>query len=331
MASSFSSPWPDPNSPVLSKINLGVPLPELFKWLEVRDTLLGHNFKTQDITKAVALAQDCKHPDAVWLSSVCKDVSSIDQAREVFLSHQDDARALCFAWHLTEDHSTDISLLRRAAEMGYAFATSSLCDEILDEGIKFRLAQQAAAQGERDGFALLGFLFRARIGCEAGSPTEENFLIAAELGYVSSVEDYLDFMDVSDPSCWIWLSRAAQRGAPELFLRCFPNQVMRFYGSRKECVVLCLIGRALKGNIDLDQKEIFGTNFLVNSCIDSANQAVRFYDSQINSARLAVDTWTLVGIKLRVVKDVRILIGKMIWEGRYESKYVLKTVVKTVA
>ncbi len=88
MASFFSRPWPDPNSPVLSKIDFGVPLVELFKWLEVRDTLLGVNKKEQDITKALALARDCKHPDAVWLTSIFegKDVSTKENVREVFLS-----------------------------------------------------------------------------------------------------------------------------------------------------------------------------------------------------------------------------------------------------
>ncbi len=45
MASSFASSWPDPNSPILSKIDFGVPLDELFKWLDVRDTLIGDNKK----------------------------------------------------------------------------------------------------------------------------------------------------------------------------------------------------------------------------------------------------------------------------------------------
>ncbi len=78
LSSSFSSPWPDPNSPVLSKIDFGVPLVELFKWLDIRDTLLGKNNKKQDITKALALSHDCKHPDAEWLISIFegKDVSN---------------------------------------------------------------------------------------------------------------------------------------------------------------------------------------------------------------------------------------------------------------
>ena len=86
MASSFSSPWPDPYSPVLSKIDFGVPLVELFKWLDVRDTLLGQNCTKQDITAALALARDCKHPDAVWLTSGFegKDVSTEDGGERSF-------------------------------------------------------------------------------------------------------------------------------------------------------------------------------------------------------------------------------------------------------
>ena len=88
MSSSFSSPWPDPNSHVLSKIDFGVPLVELFKWLDVRDTLVGENFREQDITAALALARDCKHPDAVWLTSIFegKDVWTKEnaQTREKF-------------------------------------------------------------------------------------------------------------------------------------------------------------------------------------------------------------------------------------------------------
>ena len=80
-SSSFSSPWPDPNSPVLSKIDFGVPLVELFKWLDVRDTFLGNNFKKQDIPAALALARDCKHSDAEWITSIFegKDVWTKEQ------------------------------------------------------------------------------------------------------------------------------------------------------------------------------------------------------------------------------------------------------------
>ncbi len=86
LSSSFSSPWPDPNSHVLSKIDFGVPLAELLKWLNVRDTLLGENQKQQDIRAALALARDCRHPDANWLTLIFegKEVSTKEKSREVF-------------------------------------------------------------------------------------------------------------------------------------------------------------------------------------------------------------------------------------------------------
>ena len=127
--SSFSSPWPDPNSHVLSKINFGVPLVEVFKWLDVRDTFLGYFERKQDITAASALARDCKHPDAEWLTSVFegKDVLTKEDARKVFLSLESDARALCFTWCLSDDQEGDLPLLRHAVLMGNAFACSTLC------------------------------------------------------------------------------------------------------------------------------------------------------------------------------------------------------------
>ena len=99
LTSSFFSPWPDPNSLVLSKIDFGVPLVELFKWLDVRDTFLGTNEKEEDIAAALALARDCKHPDAEWLTSIFegKDVSTEEDARKVFFAVK--MTLVLFAFH----------------------------------------------------------------------------------------------------------------------------------------------------------------------------------------------------------------------------------------
>ncbi len=327
MASSFSSPWPDPNSPVLSKIDFGVPLVELFKWLDVRDTLLGQNFKGLNSTSAIALARGCKHPDAVWLTTIFegKDVSTEVDAREVFLLHENDARALCFAWCLTVDREDDLTLLRRSSELGNAFACSMLFWEVWGENKEeaFRLAQLAVAQHERDGFFMLGRCFCDGIGCEKDlNLAKENYLIAAELEHVFAAEWFGFLLDASDPDCWLWLGRAALRGWPGSFLRSFAKQIELFFSGAGNASVVFVIGRALKGNINTDKKEIFeshGWNF--DSLIGLAIQAASFYSAQIESARLAVDTWTLVATRLHVMKDLRIYIGKLIWEARFEATY----------
>ncbi len=335
-SSSFSSPWPDPNSPILSKIDFGVPLLELFKWLDVRDTLLGRNERKQDITAALALARDCKHPEAEWLTSIFEgnDVSSKEDARKVFLSFENDARALCFSWWLADDREGDRTLLRRAYDMGNAFACSSLCDEVwgVNKEEAFHLAQLSALHHERDGFFLLGFCFRHGVGCEKDlNLGKENLLIAAELGHVGAAFCYGHLLDESDPARWIWWGRAALHGRPVFILDSFSEQVQQFFSGYGNATVVFLIGRALKANIDEEKMRIFGKVYDFDSRIGPANQAVSFYDSQVKSARLAVDTWALVATRLHVIKDMRIYIGKMIWEGRFEANYKIENDLSPLA
>ena len=333
----FCSPWPDPNSPVLEKVDFGVPLVELLKWLDVRDTLLGENFKRQDITAALALARDCTHPDAVWLTSIFdgKEVSTKEEARNVLFSFQNDALALCFAWHLSNagERRLDLSLLHRSVEMGCAFACSSLFTQIGYETRKkhFHLVQSAVKQHERDGFNYLGWCLSYGVGCKSDMElAKRNFLISAELGCVEAALNLGSTASADDPDCWMWRTRAALIGSPFLFLDFFSTSVEQFVAGSGNNTVMFLIGRALKGSINYEKKEIFGeqSSFQLfgddigfDDWVGPAKQAVSFYDSQVKSARLAVDTWTLIGIRNGVVKDIRKLIGKMIWEGRFEAKY----------
>ena len=329
MASPFSAPWPDPNSPVLSKIDFGVPLVELFKWLDIRDTLLGQNERNQDVAAALALARDCKHPEAVWLTSIFdgKDVSTSSEAKKVLdLSHQTDALALCFAWLLMDegDQQSDLTLLHRSFEMGNAFACSTWSGKVwgVSDEEAFRFAQLAAAQFERNGFYCLGCFFRDGIGCEQNlNLAKQNLLIAAELGHVWAADRYGFLLDEFYPTRWLWWGRAAFRGCPRPFLRFFSDLVERFFSGSGNASAIFLIGRAFKGSINMETKEIFGDSWRFEAWFGPANQAVGFHESQIKSARLAVDTWTLISSRLNLIKDMRIFIGKMIWEARFEANY----------
>ena len=111
------------------------------------------------------------------------------------------------------------------------------------------------------------------------------------------------------------------RGLPDSFLDSFWQQVEQFFSGSGNATVVFLIGRALKGNINAEKEKIFGSDYNFDSLIGPANQAVSFYDSQIKCARLAVDTWTLVATRMHLIKDMRIYIGKMIWEARFEANY----------
>ncbi len=323
--SSFSSPWPDPDSHVLSKIDFGVPLVELFKWLDVRDTLLGENGCQQDVFTAMAMAADCKHPNAVWLTSVCKDVEEADDVRKALLRLGNDGRALCLAWRLTYNANDDISLLRRAVDLGDAFASAvfALADSVIFDVLEiFRLSRYSAAQLERDGFYSAGLCLRSGFECEKDVRLgKENLLVAAELGSAAAANEYGLSLDDSDPARWIWLGRAASREHSSDFLRLFSSPVEQFLIGSGNATVVFSIGSILKVHVDTERRQIFHVSYKFKSWIGPAMQAIFFYESQVKAARLAVDTWTIIATRHGIVKDMRILIGKMIWEARCEANY----------
>jgi TPR repeat protein len=136
------------------------------------------------------MASSCQHPDARWLTEICdgKEATTRENAKRVFSAlGQNNARALCFAWLCSDDEEKeDLSPLRRSAELGFAFAQGLVAGRRGEE--KFKFAQLAAAQGERDGLFWLGSCFRDGEGCEKDlDKAKEIFLIASELGRVSAM------------------------------------------------------------------------------------------------------------------------------------------------
>jgi hypothetical protein len=85
----------------------------------------GANNVKQDIKKALELASACEHPTAIWLTKLFagRNMASREEAR-VFLSCENDPRALCFAGVL----GGRADEVRRAAELGDAFAQASMAE-----------------------------------------------------------------------------------------------------------------------------------------------------------------------------------------------------------
>jgi hypothetical protein len=77
----------------------------------------------------------------------------------------------------------------------------------------------------------------------------------------------------------------------------------------------------LKGQIDNEKRTIFEAGYVSETFISLANQALRFYEFQLQSYQKAVDSWTIVGRRNGVVKDIRKLIGMMIWDAREGAAY----------
>jgi hypothetical protein len=300
-----------------SSHNNGIPLATLLEWYKIRDTFFGENLVFQNIPLALELASACQHPDARWLTEACagKDANSADDAENIFLSlDRNDARVLCFTWLLGDQEDT--AILRLSAELGFAFAQAFLAKHSNGRD-RFKFAQLAAAQGERLGFLTLARCFQSGEFCNKDlKKARENFLLASELGDVSSMIWLGTLLEDYDVQRWRWWGRAAALGARLSFLQNFAAQVELFNSGAGSDIILYAIGRALHGHVDEVEGKIFNDDYNFDSLIDAALQADEFYDTQIKACRKAIDCWTMVAKRFGVVKDIRRLIANMIWETR---------------
>ncbi len=298
------------------------------QWYEIRDTLLGQNGEKQNVQRAYQLACACSHPEARWLAHVFdgKDVQTENEAADVFLAlGENDARSLCFAALIVYDDEFD-ARLRRSAELGYAFAQCTL-SLFVGPDEAFYWAERAALQGERDGFHALSDYFRVGHGCELNwEKAKENLFRAARLGNFNAMLEAAKTLPMSDPEYWKFLGRAAAKGEAHRFVDHFSDVVVTFKTRPSLAPAVFAIGQALHGHVNAEKREIFGASRSFDSRIASANAALDFFFAQCRAARLAVDTWTLIAFRAGnsfLNKDIRKLVGRLIWQGREEANYEL--------
>ena len=294
-------------------------LPLKLEYYEIRDLLLGRNWKKQDVKRALELASTCRHPVAQWLTKIFagKDVKTREEARDVFLAQgENDARALCFLALTDHGNGNDVreARLRRSAEMGFAFAQAELVAFLPeDEDEKeecFRFASLAASQGERDGSFWLGHCYQDGVGCEKNlEEAKKNYMLGIKMGCVYSMLWCGNLFDESDPQRWHWWGEAAKRGNYNPFLDGFSTPVNRFKSDPSLTPAVFMIGRYLRGQVDLEKKEIFGKGWNFDAKIGHANRAIDFFVAQCAAARKAVDTWCLIARRVGdgsvINKDIR--------------------------
>jgi hypothetical protein len=151
---------------------------------------------------------------------------------------------------------------------------------------------------------------------------KENYVIAAELGCSSAMVNFGFCLDKTDPQRFVWLGKGATSGNSSAFLNEMAEPIHNLNSGAGCANVVFEIGRALHGHVDNEKRAMFGNKYIHESCFSPANQALACYNFQLQSYRKAVDTWTLVGLRNNVVKDIRKMIAKMIWDSREEAKFV---------
>jgi TPR repeat protein len=234
---------------------------------------------------------------------------------EVMQQQGDDPRALLIGWKLKEEES--IAELRRAAEMGYAPAQARLSTELHDDVESLRWAEKAALQGERRGLYLLGSLVYTGVpgGCEKDEAKGlELMRQSAELGY--SVGPFLYGKLAFGETDWdryYWWGRGALRGNN---LPAFIEAILDFIPAfqRGECGrILHTVTPVLQKTLHLVNDVVFDGTLAPDEFGDF-HAVIFMHQSMLDRARAAIACWSVVGLRCGVVKDVRVLIAKMLWE-----------------
>ena len=261
------------------------------------------------------------------MCQVFKDhaINSGEDAKRVLVDLGNDAAALCYASLVCYDGDVlNKHRLEEAAKLGHPLAQACFARACEDIRKCLDWASKSASQGEREGFVELGRAFlRMRKGSDAelAGQAKANFFQAASLGSVYAMEVIAELSDMSIEKCF-WMGKAAiqSRDASRFtgLLFCEQEKCSNFDRRR-----IFALGYALSGHIEESEQKIFGDHFDFDRRVPMARFCVNFYCLQMECVKSAIHTWTLVAKRNHVVKDVRLMISKIIWDSRLDAGYAV--------
>jgi hypothetical protein len=295
-----------------AKMNAGaavVGTAELIKWQDALDDLV-----LVQLEQGLQKARECLHPDAQWLASLFPPGAEATQERmrEVMLEHQDDPRAVWLAWAFDDD---DEGLLRRAAVWGYAPAQTDLAMLIDDDDAeRVPLLEKAAAQNDRNALFELGCWWEQ---VENGKEKAiELYRKAAELNHREAQFEYgLSAFGGADWERFHWWSRAAV-GYGNLSLCSDVAKLLPSF-ERGECGrILSIAVPVIRKNLETWKRHEAFLRAIDRGrfTVVQVERVIELQKAMLGRARAAIDCWSVVGRRCRVVKDMRVVIAKMLWE-----------------
>jgi hypothetical protein len=292
----------------------------LRKWYEARDALLGLNFVQQDLARALSLARESDHEDALWLSSLFPGIVTVtkEEAKKVFLAQGEDPRALCFAARV---FTYDAPLMRRSGELGYAAAQVWLSLWTSDPAEKWVWAERAFVKRDRSSIALMAEYLWHGVVC----PKDERGALqlvheTAKMGLVLS-QHYLGQRgyDERHPKRYKLWGKAAANGSGDvrdLISLAAVQHVAQWEAGVADCArVVVAIGRACRAHVNVETRCLFGAAMSVEE-IAAASKSVSLYRAVSARARDAVILWLCFARRKRGLRDPGRIIAKMVWAER---------------
>jgi TPR repeat protein len=284
------------------------------KWDDALEGLNG-KWGECDVEVPLQMARECQHPDAQWLSSlfpVTEERITAERMTVVMLQQGNDPRAFFLAWKSGPDVGDEY--LERAAHLGYAPAQAALSKVSYKPRVAFEWAQKAAFQSDRCGLTLLGNHLRLGNGCAKDEKKAlELIRQAADMRYASA--EFTLGMTVFEPHEWqryYWWGRAAKCiGFRSVFVKNVVSLTRGFENGGFDRV-LHTVGPVM---LWIERASHASTAVVVAE--DDAKRrrrVIELYQAMLARARQAIGCWSIVGLRLGVVKDIRVMIAKMAWE-----------------
>ena len=297
--------------------------PEAIAFYKMRDLLFGDNYQQQNIPAALELAAQCTHPEAVWLTAIFKDkkvLNRFDAKHVLNTLPAEVGRTRYYIGGLTPDHSEGNDENSVAKSLGYIPAAVNKHWHPNPDNMQLYWA--AAQYGERHGFYCYGivlqiFLKRERKQQNKSNPNPKQcFEIAHALGCVKSTLMLANYYHQFDICRWRYLTFAALHNAARDYLEQLDWVIPQEEEDISNNAELCMfIGKTLNTHYKKHTRRIFGWH-ASSASREKALIIINFYTRQIESCRRAVDAWTLCAWRLGIYKDLRKMIGQLIWNDR---------------
>jgi hypothetical protein len=288
---------------------------ELVKWYDARDAFLGRNYTLQSYTRGLELAHALSAetkaaiPEATWLCNLFPDADVM--AGEVFYvlakefeTSSMSATAAAYLAYLSRNPLPEWTRVAKSARHPLHVASFAFGR---DDTREF---EKLASLREPYGFWVLW----------QTDGNMDNLQRAAELGLVDAWLE-MGKVIVKGPQKFHWLGKAAQRGlrVDEFVTAAYIELVWFLGGNSETTACIAQIGEMI-GHGGLEFEDGSMTRRLDNyTHTPDMYVHVMYYVRDLckqwkKDARDALNAWSCVGLRRRVVKDIRLMIGKRIIE-----------------
>jgi hypothetical protein len=296
---------------------------EQIRWWDALDALAERWRGPLDQAAWLHGIRTCRHPDAQWLASLFPPGVDVSRKRmeEVMLEQmKHDSRAGFFAWLFGEsvEVASSYESLVRSAERGYAPAQGRLALLVgEDDAESLKWSMRGAGQNDRNAICRLGVALHNGWGCAVDAAKGEELIrLSAEWEHAGG--EYVLGLVAYGEHDWeryMWWLRAAERGINE---RPFCEvHVMQFllptFERGENSRILHVVAPVIRKHLDVEKSEVFGCGFTQDK-MAMLLRVLELHDQLTGVVRRSVDCFAIVGRRCGLVKDVRVLIGKLLWE-----------------